>query len=84
MLEIEKTAWNGERTGGLSGITFKLNTPLGGQVDAVTQKQGDGRYLAVLNGLDSGTYTVTSEVLGSSADETTADNYFEQTSVSVG
>lgn len=84
MLEIEKTAWNGERPEGLSGITFTLKTPSDGQVNAVTQKQGDGRYLAVLNGLDSGTYTVISENLGSSAENVAAGNYFEQLSVSVG
>ena len=84
MLEIEKTAWSGDRPEGLSGITFTLKTPSGGQVSAVTQKQGDGRYLAVLNGLESGTYTVISETLGSSAEKMTADNYFEQLSVSVG
>ncbi|MFW6680136.1 doubled motif LPXTG anchor domain-containing protein [Lacrimispora sp. AGF001] len=83
-LEIEKTAWNGERPEGLSGITFTLKTPSGNQVTAVTQKQGDGRYLAVLNGLDSGTYTVLSEKLGSSAENTATDYYFEQHSVSVG
>ena len=84
MLEIEKTAWNGERPEGLSGITFTLKTPSGGQVTAVTQKQGDGRYVAALNGLDSGTYTLLSEKLGSSAENTATDNYFQQQSVSVG
>ncbi len=84
MLEIEKTAWNGERPEGLFGITFTLNTPLGGQLTAVTQKQGDGRYLAVLNGLESGTYTVLSETLGSSAENLATDYYFQQQSVSVG
>ncbi|MDW2800467.1 doubled motif LPXTG anchor domain-containing protein [Clostridium boliviensis] len=84
MLEIEKTAWNGEKPEGLSGITFTLKTPSGGTDTAVTQKQEDGRYLAVLDGLESGTYTITGETLGSNAKKTTADNYFEPTSISVG
>lgn len=84
MLEIEKTAWNGEKPEGLSGIEFSLKTPSGDTDTAVTQKQADGRYLAVLDGLESGAYTITGETLGSSAEKIAADNYFEPTSISVG
>ncbi|MBE5980298.1 MAG: doubled motif LPXTG anchor domain-containing protein [Paenibacillaceae bacterium] len=80
-LEIEKTAWNGDKPEGLSGITFTLKDSKG---SAVTQKQSDGRYLALFNGLDGGTYTVISEKLGTGADHVVASNYFSQISVSVG
>lgn len=80
-LEIEKTAWNGDKPEGLSGITFTLKNSKG---SAVTQKQSDGRYLALFNSLDGGTYTVISEKLGTGADRVVTSDYFSQISVSVG
>ncbi len=83
-LEIEKTAWNGERPEGLEGIRFTIKRDGGKEVVAPVEKQEDGRYTARFQGLDSGHYTVLMEELSASAAKLVTGNYFDQSAVFIG
>ena len=83
-LEIEKTAWNGEKPEGLEGIRFTVQRDGGGEATASVEKQEDGRYAARFKGLDSGRYTVIKEELSTSASKLVTDKYFDQLSFFIG
>ena len=83
-LEIEKTTWRGKGNKEFEGIIFSVRDENGQVRTAEVKKQKDGRYVAVLNGLDSGRYTIVKEELDQKASSVVTDQYFEQSTVLVG
>ena len=82
-LVVEKTTWAGDSSVNLEGITFTIQKSGGSELQETTKPE-NGKYTATFKNLDSGTYIVKAEALGSGAAGLVTDRYFKETTVNVG